>query len=226
MDNGAKALIIAGGVMIAVLTMSLFIRMFDNVSQFAGDVEDNSTQQEIIDFNQPFMSYNKKLMYGADVLSVINKAIDNNKSYGVENETNSPYYIDIGIKLADDLEYRKVFYKRVGGEGTFEYTENRTEKTTTPLKKNVVYSLSNNSNKDIIIKMLVNYENYTYREGGRNITVINGKDTLATGQNSFLAEYYVEYFPHSEFKRRYFKCESVEYNTSGRIKKMLFTEIK
>lgn len=39
-------------------------------------------QRELTIFNKGFQAYDKKMMYGADVISVVNKAIDNNKKYG------------------------------------------------------------------------------------------------------------------------------------------------
>lgn len=41
-------------------------------------------EKEIIAFNNSFDAYNKKVMYGIDIISVLNKAIDNNRTYGIE----------------------------------------------------------------------------------------------------------------------------------------------
>ena len=57
--------------------------MFSHISGFVDDTSKDYNQEEILAFNQGFEAYNKKLMYGSDVVSVINKAIDNNKRYKV-----------------------------------------------------------------------------------------------------------------------------------------------
>ena len=78
MENASKALIIVGGVLIGLLTISLFYYMFTNISYFADATSKDYNEKETLSFNQSFEAYNKKLMYGSDVVSVINKAIDNN----------------------------------------------------------------------------------------------------------------------------------------------------
>ena len=55
-------------------------------------------QKEVLDFNNGFEIYNKNIMYGSDIISAINKAIDNNKRYGTTNDKTSDYYVDIVVK--------------------------------------------------------------------------------------------------------------------------------
>ena len=98
MENASKAIVIAGGILIGIITISIFYFMFNRISSFTDATSKNSEQEELLEFNQSFEYYNKKLMYGADVISVINKAIDNNKKYNVENEKNSDYYVDIEVR--------------------------------------------------------------------------------------------------------------------------------
>lgn len=45
------------------------------------ETDEDTLQEEILAFNNGFEAYNKKLMYGIDVISVLNKAIDNNRKY-------------------------------------------------------------------------------------------------------------------------------------------------
>lgn len=97
MENASKALIIAGGILIGILTISLFYYMFNRVGQAVDSTSKNSEQEELLEFNKGFEIYNKKIMYGSDVISVINKAIDNNKRNGVTNDKTSPYYVDIVV---------------------------------------------------------------------------------------------------------------------------------
>ena len=83
MENASKALIIAGGVLIGLITISLFYYMFSHISNFVSETSEDYNIKETNAFNQGFEAYNKKLMYGSDVVSVINKAIDNNKRNNV-----------------------------------------------------------------------------------------------------------------------------------------------
>lgn len=103
MENASKALMIAGAILIAMIVISLFYYAFGQIGSFMQATEEDSTQKEISAVNTSFEAYNKKVMYGVDIISVINKAIDNNKRYDVEyfnepeDEEMLDYYINIVI---------------------------------------------------------------------------------------------------------------------------------
>ncbi len=113
MENASKALLMAGGILIAMVTVSLFYFMFNRVGQFQSITQTNYSQEELKDFNKGFEAYNKKLMYGSDVISVINKAVDNNQRNEVFyydkkkdkwiSDTNNDYYVDIIVELKNPL---------------------------------------------------------------------------------------------------------------------------
>lgn len=101
MENASKALIIAGSILFAILTISIFYFSFGKAGKLAGEVSEGTDQRVLVAFNSSFEAYNKKVMYGADIVSVINKAVDNNRGYGVEYYTNPSernsldYYVNI-----------------------------------------------------------------------------------------------------------------------------------
>lgn len=101
MENASKALVIAGSILVGIVTISIFYFMFGRVSEMVGDIEPNTQADALTAFNKGFEAYNKKTMYGTDIISVINKAIDNNKQYKVEYGVNSQdktfldYYVDV-----------------------------------------------------------------------------------------------------------------------------------
>lgn len=101
MENASKAIVIAGSILVSLVTITIFYFMFGRVSQLMGGIEPDTQEEALLEFNKGFEAYNKKMMYGTDVISVINKAIDNNRQYKVEYGINSPdktfmdYYVDI-----------------------------------------------------------------------------------------------------------------------------------
>ncbi len=110
MENATKAILIAGGILISIVVISVFYFAFRQMSNSVESTQPNTAQKELQDFNKGFEAYNKKLMYGADIISVLNKAIDNNKKYNVEfyNEPGDPenldYYVDV-IFTYNDVKY-------------------------------------------------------------------------------------------------------------------------
>lgn len=101
MENAITALKFAGGVLVTAIVIAIFYLIYGEVTESAILKKDDSAQKELIAFNNAFSAYNKDLMYGSDVISVLNKAIDNNRQYGLDtyDETNDniDYYVDIEV---------------------------------------------------------------------------------------------------------------------------------
>lgn len=111
--------------------------------------QDDSIQKEISVFNTGFEAYNKKIMYGADIISVLNKAIDNNKTYGVEfydspsNPEMLDYYVDVIFK-----QYRRTESGDITDELiTYSLKENYTKSPNTNIIKNQFLNLVTSKNK-------------------------------------------------------------------------------
>lgn len=94
MENAAKALLIAGGILIALIITSMLVYTGRNVSQLGASEEARKEAQQLSDFNKGYESYAKKVMYGADVISVINKAQDNNIKYQGNDDYKIYIYVD------------------------------------------------------------------------------------------------------------------------------------
>lgn len=81
MDNASKALIIAGGMLIAIMIASLFVYLFTTYGTYADNIYDRIYQRQLTEANNEYTQYegsNENTIY--DVVTVINKAKDNNSS--------------------------------------------------------------------------------------------------------------------------------------------------
>lgn len=81
MENSAKALYMAGSLLIALAVISLLVAAFNNMGAAQQTKDDIKSQEEIIAFNREYEAFNKRIMYGVDVISCINKAMNNNERY-------------------------------------------------------------------------------------------------------------------------------------------------
>ncbi|MDO5555296.1 MAG: hypothetical protein Q4G09_01160 [Clostridia bacterium] len=79
MENATKALIIAGGIFFALLILSLIIYVATAISGMADEQDKNTLAKQIATFNKGYEAYNKSRMYGTDIITVVNKANDNNQ---------------------------------------------------------------------------------------------------------------------------------------------------
>lgn len=77
MENATKALIISGGVLIAILLLTLFTYLFSKMSSGTSKIYDIMEQSEIAEFNQKFLNYKgRDKLTIQDVVTIINLAKD------------------------------------------------------------------------------------------------------------------------------------------------------
>lgn len=82
MENASKALLIAGGILLTIIILSLIIYVATSTSRMVQAQEEKKATEEIATFNKQYEAYNKKRMYGTDVITVIKKAIEYNSRDG------------------------------------------------------------------------------------------------------------------------------------------------
>ena len=81
MENATKALVIAANVLLAVMILSLVVYFYGTWRQLPQEEDQARLVRQAQAFNKEYEAYDKKIMYGADVISAINKAISNNEKY-------------------------------------------------------------------------------------------------------------------------------------------------
>ena len=104
MENLAKAVVIAGGILFAIMTLTLLVYGLTASNRIAEAQQAAKEVQELEDFNIQYEAYNKRRMYGIDVITVINKAIENNYKMNAENEANR-YYVNIKVITKPNILY-------------------------------------------------------------------------------------------------------------------------
>lgn len=126
MDNANKAIIMAFGMLVAVMILGTVVFVFTRLSSLP--VQDDSIEEieQRRLFNQEYEVYDKKIMYGVDVISVLNKAQSNNEKY-VKGKFfsgigyNTDYIINIVVKLKTALQENvRVTYVQTLSNGVVE----------------------------------------------------------------------------------------------------------
>lgn len=87
MENASKALIIAGGMLIAIILISMFLMMYNKMASIEKAKQEKTMLEQIESFNAGYESYNKKMMYGADVVTLRNKVNEYNRNNTSEKIT-------------------------------------------------------------------------------------------------------------------------------------------
>lgn len=100
MENASKALLIAGGILIAVLIIALLVYSFGSMSNYFSGEETKQEAEQLAAFNKQYEAYQRKLLRGTDVVSVINKVLDNNKKY---QDTEPNYIMTVTLEIKETV---------------------------------------------------------------------------------------------------------------------------
>ncbi len=103
MENASKALLMAGGVLIAILIIAILVYSFGTMGGYF-DTENAEKQAEQLKiFNDQYEVYNRKLLRGVDVISVINKVLDNNQKYGPSEYDEPNYLMQVELEIKETV---------------------------------------------------------------------------------------------------------------------------
>lgn len=110
MENASKALLMAAGVLIGILIISLAVYLFVSFGSTSAKIHKQNDEQQIEQFNSQFISYEGKKCTIYDVVTVANLATENNKYYEFnkrQTQTNgNDNYISVKVGNYSDLRFR------------------------------------------------------------------------------------------------------------------------
>ena len=101
MENASKALLIAGGVFIALMIIGALLLMYNQISAYQQGEVVSQKDVQIANFNQSFAKYaDEKTLKGTDIISLANKVVDNNKKAGTSKYVDYNKKITLEVKLS------------------------------------------------------------------------------------------------------------------------------
>lgn len=104
MENASKALIMAGGMLLAILIVSLLVYAWSLFSKYQSSQDDLTDIEDTAKFNEQFTNYQRDNVKGYEILSLANKVTDYNYRKSESDRTNDENYVPITIviNLTDD----------------------------------------------------------------------------------------------------------------------------
>ena len=224
MENASKALLIAGGMLLTMMIMAMLISLGISISDVAESQDKNQLTKQIQEFNKGYEAYNKTKMFGIDVITVTNKAINHNKTIAA-TETEA-YYVNIKIKTNQTFETIVM-----ETDNTKIYGEQKRLKgaNITTNIKNLLGNPSNNYGAYLDAGVL--YELGVWQNNGESFIMNNNfiqffeGDTIdKTVTTPDKKKTYTMYSALTNFKIAVFECSEIEYE-EGRVSSMTFIEI-
>lgn len=135
MENASKALIIAGGVLIVILLLTLFTYISGKMANGTSKIYDIMEQPEITEFNQKFLNYRgRNDLKIQDVVTIINLANDGTK--GPNAKASVEVYL--GANKINDNDIKEMLSKPENIEHTYTCSNVEVDKDTLLVKKVVI----------------------------------------------------------------------------------------
>jgi len=218
MENSSKALLMAAGILVFILIVSVLVYMYQAASELPKTQEQIKEAQELAAFNKQYEVYNRSNLKGTDVASVVNRAISYN-----EQNTNLPQ-INVKIKLKEDLSKVITYYKDTNSDGRAEV--NKT-KLTSVWDANSIKDLKNNKDE---LENVIHFSTYETKDQYYSDSVGN---PIGASKPANWLDYYVTDNVFATFKRMKFKCidvndetsSGVTYDSNGKISEINFVQI-
>ena len=110
MENATKALIIAGGMLIAMLIVGLLTWGYTQLRSLQQRNVEEEERQQIVDFNERFEAYNKKVVRGYQMISLANLVYDTNTRFAEDDGYENVTIIVNGLSSEDAEEEDLVNY--------------------------------------------------------------------------------------------------------------------
>lgn len=107
MENAVQALVIAAGVLIGVMILSLGISLYSSLGEYITNTQEQAISKEIQQFNEQFLKYIncndsssqvEFVLKIQDIVTAANSAYENNRKYELTEQNGSNYYVTINIK--------------------------------------------------------------------------------------------------------------------------------
>ena len=235
MENASKALVLAGGILLAMMILALLVYMLNAMSDFQNNQDTRLSTRQIESFNKTYLAYDKTIMHGIDIITLVNKAMEHNQTVGAISTNPDAHYINIIIRTNQEF---KTTVMEI--DNTQEYPE---EIELTFISATVGNKIKNLTGEEISIesKLAANqvYQLGEWQQGGavfiqeRNFEEFfkgGSKDITVTTDDKKTT--YKIYSALTSFKKAIFRCadangdgEAIGYDEDGRIRSMEFIQL-
>lgn len=248
MENASNAIKIAGELLIGLLLISLFIFVFQRISNLEEEKSKQVAIEQAAEFNKKFSAYNKSSMYGTDLISVLGLAYANNRTVNQvkykSSSSENGYYdpelansINIKFRIKTDIctQTTTTITTLVNGEVVSKdtpqpknrkvvFAENMKSEYHSLIGKQTGDSIETTDMVKNIYDILIKGQVTTViKDSNRTIAYTDPKTnkTMAAIENTLITE---DVTGFTDMKKKIFKCTKVEYNDVGRINCMYFEE--
>ena len=236
MENVTKALLIAGGILFAILVLTLLTIFHNQMSSYYAEQHDAKMIEQITEFNNKFENYNGQTIRGNELITIMNRVVDYNRTYsdmdGAERVT-----LNIDLKgHQNDFKYDATS-KALFSTSTITNSNGNDNQiiSISGLASELASSTGIDDNKlqrlsaeiSIICSTSTKEEDIKTRNTKlQNILGYNKNKQFTNNEIKNIQNATMQYYQLTQFKRAMFKCtEIVHSQKSGLINKLSFEAV-
>ena len=206
MENASKAIIMAGGIFIAILIITILVFFYQNIVDVQNADEEAEIIEQAAEFNKQYDVYNRNNLYGSEILSLANKIEDYNRK-----EAEEKGYLEMAMEVTLTDNVGTYFTS-----GT--YSAEKLQKALKDLQaKETEYA-----NVTYCGKRISDLSTMRTNELQQLFEDHHSTGKLAEAQ-AVITKYVTLKAEETEIRTKNFHCTGIEYdNRTGRIIKMKF----
>ena len=221
MENASKFLLMAGGILIALLVISALVLMFNQIGDYEKGKSNTEKVSQVADFNKEFMVFTYDNIQGTDIISLANKIVNFNSKSGMQNSINYDKKIKLILNFGNKNKSGSFAYKLGGNPVIFTkdsyFIENYSSEFLKLISKYMEYD--NKFSIKVMNRLSANYS--SLQDGTKTIKDVTGRSDISQD----IIKDIPKYREYSEFKGSTFKNTKIEYD-GEQIKKMDFEFVK
>ena len=244
MENVTKALLIAAGVLLAIMILSLLVIFGGQLSGYFSSQHETTIIEQDTKFNAQFENYNGQTIRGNELISIMNKVVNYNTTIadmekydriimsvdfkGYQNAGNTSTNANNNFKYSSDDE--SIFKGIFNGNTLSNLTDDEKLKKIVNLPVNLragtsiknetqLQALSSEIANITIDKQLASSISDAEKaqliaKRKKKLQNILGKSDFSDSELSKIVEATKKYYQYTQLKRAKFKCTAVSHNTN------------
>ena len=230
MENASKALLIAAGIIITLLIITLLVGLYNEVSSYYESKHNMTEAEQLEKFNSVYLNYNDTEIRGNELISVMNRIIDYNNLQARENG-----YERIIIKIDFNGHIAELAYDNNPTLFNGNLITNDTNDMEIKRVAELPITLVSSGLTDLKLQklsseihniVLDNPNDEEKSERAKKLTRILGRTINKDDNIDDIEEATLKYYQITQFKRTMFECTNVSVDTAtGRVNKMEFIAV-
>ncbi len=225
MENVTKALIMAAGILLSIMILSLLVIFGSRLSGYFSQEHDSKIIEQDTKFNAQFENYNQETIRGNELMSVMNKVVNYNTEIA-DTEKYEKVIMSVDFKgKQDSFKYNSsdtsIFSGKVGSDGSLKNTQasdNNLSKITSMPTELPNQAGVEETQLQRLAAELQNIDINTSESGkveqrDKKLKSILGRVPNSTEITNII-KITKQYYQYTQLKRAMFTCKSVGHNTN------------